>query len=483
MTYRHVPVCSVVVLLLCHGAAAAEALLVDAAEQQDITTIRKLLDDGVDVDAAQVDGMTALHWAAYHDDLPVATLLVEHKADVNAKNRYGVPPLSLACTNGNGRIVKLLLDAGADPSAKLRSGETPLMTAARTGRVAPVKALIAAGADVNAEDRNEQTAVMWAAADGHAEVIQLLIDAGADFLSPLDSGFTPLFFAVREGRTDVVRTLLTAGADVNEELRPTSGGRKERSNALILAVENGHFELAAFLLANGANPNAEPAGFTALHAITWVRRPLRGDTDPAPIGSGNLSSLDFVRRLLQSGADVNARYGERSSGTSRYSGGKAQFGKDGATALLMAARNSDLPLLRLLLEGGADWKIPNNDNCTALLAAAGVGALGSGDELPGSDEEAIQTVRLFLELGADINAIADHGETAVHGAAYQERPALIQFLVENGADISLWNSENKFGWTPLMIARGHRPGNFRLSPKTVAAVEQVMRAAGVEPPE
>jgi ankyrin repeat protein len=383
--------------------------------------------------------------------------------------------------NGNEQMVKLLLDAGADPNGRLPGGETRLMTAARTGRIGPVQALIAAGADVNACDDNEQTAIMWASADGHADVVQALIKAGAEFRASLDSGFTPLFFAVREGQTKVIRVLLDAGADVNRELKPESGKRSQRTNALILAVENGHFATAACLLANGADPNAAPAGFTALHAITWVRRPLRGDTDPAPIGSGNMTSLAFVRHLLNSGADIDAQY--RGSGSaSRYTGGNAQFGKAGATTFLLAARNSDLALLRLLLEAGADWRIPNRDNCTALLAAAGVGALGSGDELPGSEEEVIQTVQLLLELGADINSVADHGETAMHGAAYHERPQLVQFLVDNGADIGVWNSPNKFGWTPLMIAQGHRPGNFRLSPKTIVAIESVMRASGVEPP-
>jgi uncharacterized protein len=478
--------CVGVMLLLSTDAVHAadlDALVADAAERHDLTRIRALLDDGADVNAAQVDDMTALHWAAHNDELSMVELLVQQGADVNARNRYGVPPLSLACTNDSGEIVELLLAAGADPNAKLRGGETVLMTAARTGRLEPVKALIAAGADVNVRENKNQTALMWAAADGHAEVVKALIDAEADFLTPLDSGFSPLLFAVREGRTDVVHVLLTAGADVNTEVRPRSGGRSKRSTPLILAVENGHFETAAALLQAGADPNADPAGYTALHAITWVRRPLGGDTDPSPIGSGSLNSLDFVRLLLESGADIDARYDQaRSKDGGRYAGGQAQFTKAGSTAFVLASRNSDRRLLRLLLKSGANWKIPNGDNCTALLAAAGVGALGSGDELPGKDEEAIESVRLLLDLGANINAVAAQGETAMHGAAYQERPALVQFLVDNGADISVWNQKNKFGWTPLMIARGHRPGNFRPSPKTIVAIEEVMRAAGVEIP-
>ena len=141
---------------------------------------------------------------------------------------------------------------------------------------------------------------------------ETLIRAGADFRTPLPSGFTPLFFAVREGRTDVVRVLLKAGADVNEAMQPTrSAGRgpARGTSPLLLAVENGHFELAVVLLEAGADPNDQRTGFTPLHTLTWVRKPNRGDDDgdPAPIGSGNLTSLQLVDKLVAHGADVNAR--------------------------------------------------------------------------------------------------------------------------------------------------------------------------------
>ena len=187
------------------------------------------------------------------------------------------------------------------------------MIAARTGKVGPVRALLARGAGANARERHGQTAVMWAAAEGHAAVVLELIKAGADFKSPLPSGFTPLFFAVREGRTEVVRTLLKAGADVNEAMQPKrpAGRAPARGTApLSLAVENGHFELAAILLEAGADPNDQRSGFTALHMLTWVRKPGRGDEesgDPAPIGSGKLSSLDLVDKLVEHGALVNTR--------------------------------------------------------------------------------------------------------------------------------------------------------------------------------
>ena len=178
---------------------------------------------GVDVNAAQVDGTTALHWAAYHDDAETAALLVRAGANVNAVNRYGVPPLSLACSNGSGGVVKLLLDAGADANATMKGGETVLMMAARSGNLEAVNALLARGARHDARERRGQTALMWAAAEGHAAVVRALIDAGADINATLDSGFTPFFFAVREGHIDVVRAFLEAGVDVNATLQRREG--------------------------------------------------------------------------------------------------------------------------------------------------------------------------------------------------------------------------------------------------------------------
>jgi uncharacterized protein len=468
-----------VVFLVAAGEVvlAGEAVLADAAERSDTAAIRASLADMADVNASQPDGMTALHWAAYHDDAEMVKLLLAAGADVKTANRYGVAPLSLACTNGNAKIVEALLAAGADPNTKLPGGETALMTAARTGRLAPVKALLARGADVNARERKGQTALMWAAAEGNLEVVDGLLHAGADFRTSLPSGFTPFFFAVRESRPQVVFRLIEAGADVNETLRPERSGppRGKATNALLLAVENGHFELAVALMKAGADPNARPAGYTALHAMTWVRKPIRGDGDPPPHGSGNLSSLDFFRQLIELGADLNARL-------ERGESGRGRFTTTGSTPFLLAARASDVPLMRLLLDLGADPRISNADNCSPLLAAAGVGALGDGDEAAGTDDEALAACKLLLETGADANAVDNNGETAMHGAAYQSRANLAKLFDEHRADIKIWNSKNKWGWTPLMIAQGHRPGNFRPAPDTIAAIERVMRSHGVTPP-
>ena len=455
-----------------HG---ADAPLAEAAEKQDAAAAGALLQRGVDVNATQADGMTALHWAAYHDDADLAKQLLVAGADAKAANRYGVTPLALACTNGSGEIVQILFAAGADPNTTLPGGETALMTAARTGRLGPVKALLERGADVNARERKGQTALMWAAAEGNSDVVDALLDAKADFRTPLRSGFTPFFFAVREGRTQVVLRLLEAGIDVNEPMRPDAG-RGKSMTPLILAIENGHFELAVALLKAGADPNAKPAGYTALHAITWVRKPIRGDGDPPPIGSGNLTSLHLVRALVADGADINCRLENGDSGRGRFT-------TTGSTPFLLAARSSDVPLMKLLLELKADPQIANADDCLPLLAAAGVGALGDGEEAAGTEDESLAAVSLLLELGADVNAIDKNGETAMHGAAYQSRSKLVPLFAEHGADIEIWNRKNRFGWTPLMIAQGNRPGNFRPAPDTIAAIERVMRAAGIDPPK
>lgn len=469
-------------VLLAFGTAAqgADALLADAAEHADWRRVRLLLEQHVDVNQAQVDGMTALHWATVLDDLETAKLLVKARADVNAANRYGVRPLALACTNGNTAMVELLLEAGADPNTTLRGNETLLMTAARTGKLGPVKALLARGVDVNAREWHGQTALMWAAADGHAEVVEALLQAGADFRTPLPSGFTPLFFAVREGRVDAVRVLLKAGADVNGAMQPqkrSAKGPSKGTTALTLAVENGHFELALALLEAGADPNDQRSGFTALHMLTWVRKPNRGDGDdgdPAPIGSGNLTSLPFVDKLVEHGADVNARL-------KRGGSGRGVLSRLGATPFLLASMTADVPLMRKLVELGADPKLPNAEHCTPLMAAAGVGTLAPGEEA-GTEPEALEAVALALELGGDVNAVDDNGETAMHGAAYKNFPKVVQLLADKGAQIDVWNRKNKYGWTPLSIAEGHRPGNFKPSPETIAALHRVMLAAGASPP-
>lgn len=461
-------------------AFAARCPVADAAEKADWPLVKSLLRERGDANASQADGMTALHWAVHWDELETVRLLVEAGAKVNATNRYGVAPLSLACANGSAEVVEWLLASGADPQTTLRGGETALMTAARTGRVAPVKALLDHGARVSASERKGQTALMWAAAEGHAEVVGLLIQSGADIHARLKSGFTAVLFAAREGRLEVVRALLQAGVDPNEAIETGRGGGRAPKNgtsALLLAVENGHFELAMELVKAGADPNDQRSGFTPLHTITWVRKPNRGDDEsgqPPPDGSGNLTSLQFVRQLVARGADVNARL-------EKGDGGRGKLSLHGATPFLLAAKTADLPLMKLLVELGADPRLPNEDGATPLMAAAGLGCLAP-DEEAGTEAECLDAIGYLLTLGADLNTVDKNGETALHGAAYKNQPKVIEFLADRGVKIDFWNKTNKWGWTPLRIAQGYRVGNFKPSPETITALHKVMLAAGLTPP-
>jgi uncharacterized protein len=488
MDYGRIARLSLLMFALAGTALAADkAPLADAAEHRNGALVRELLAKGADVNAAQVDGMTALHWAVNNDDAEMAGLLVRSRANVNATNRYGVPPLSIACTNGNATLVRLLLDAGADANASLPGGETVLMTAARVGSLEALKALLARGANPNAQERRDQTALMWAAAEGHATVVRALIEAGSTINATLPSGFTPLFFAVREGHIDVVRVLLEAGANVNETMKPNKEDRpaptlnasykpvRNGTSPLLLAVENGHFELAIALVEAGADPNDQRSGFTPLHAISWVRKPDASDVgDPAPIGSGALTSLQFVHALVARGANVNARLAK----VPRPPASATLLGTEGATPFLMAADRADVPLMRELVKAGADPLLPNADKTTPLMAAAGLGTSDPLEEA-GTEDEALDAVKMLLDLGADINAVDNKGDTVMHGAAYGNFPVIVQLLADRGADINIWKQADKEGRTPLYIAEGYKAGRPQPSRPTIDAIERLMAAAGV----
>jgi len=482
--HRGLAVALSAVMWLAAAAAAADSALTDAVRRGDRAQVRTLLASASrtagtnPATAAEPDGTTPLHWAARGDDVEIADLLLRAGADANASNRYGVPPLHLACLNGNAAMIDRLTRAGADSNASV-NGETMLMTAARSGRVDAVTLLLDRGADVNArESWRGQTALMWAAAEGHAAVVRVLTARGADVHARTKVGFTPFLFAVRQGKIDAAVALLGAGANLNDALRGETGGTtagagparpSEGVNAFLLAAGNAHYELAALLLDRGADPNAAPRGWTALHQLTWVRKAgIAGSNDPAPEGSGSMTSLEFARKLVAHGAEVNAKVSQRPPA------GVTRLNMIGGTPFLLAARTADAEYMRLLVELGADPLMSNADGTTPLMVAAGVGTAAPGED-PGTESEVLEAVQLALKLGGDLNAVDENGETVMHGAASKHVPSVVRFLADAGARIDVWNRPNKEGFTPLRITEGiHRSMSIISSPATAAVIREIM---------
>ena len=420
--------------------------LIEAVRASDVDQVRALMGRRADPNAADVDGTTALQWAAHHDDLAAARVLLDAGARADAANRYGATPLLVAATNGSARMVELLLEAGADPNVGLPEGETPLMRTARAGQADALSQLLSHGADVDArESWREQTALMWATVEGNTQAAQALIAGGADVHARSTGGFTPLLFAVRHNQQDALRALVAAGADVDDQL--PSG-----LSALSLATLNAHYDLGVWLLEQGADPNADDQGWTALHQLVWARRPNLGFNNPAPIPTGLVSDLEFVEALVTHGANLDALEtkeprGADGSGTGGY---RNVLNRVGATPFLLAAKAADTELMRLLVRLGADPLLPNEDGTTALMVAAGVGIWAVG-ESPGTNEEALEAVKLMLELGDVATTVDANGDTALHGAVIRGSEPLVRFLLDQGADLEAVNEK---GWAPLTIAEG-----------------------------
>ena len=464
-----------VVLLLGLGVTlpGQSRTLLDVVKAGDAAAARTLLARGGDPNSADADGSTVLHFAVENDETELIQALLAAGARARVANRHGITPLHLAATNGNATIVQRLIAAGADVNGVTPGGETALMMASRTGDPETIKALLTHGAMVDAKEGwRGQTALMWAATENNAAAIRLLVEAGADVKTKSTGGsFTAFLFAVRGGHIDAARALLDSGANVNERL-------SDGMSALVLALYNAHFELAAFLLDRGADPNAAEQGWTALHQVAWSRRPNRGFNMPGAVPTGRIDSLELVRKLVAKGANVNARMTKEPR-----DGNRNMLNRIGATPFVMAAKSADVPLMRVLLESGADPKIKTNDGTSALMAAAGVGVYGPG-ESPGTHEEALEAVKLAYEAGGgDVNDVNRDGETALLGAVYRGGAVpVIQFLSDKGAKLDV---ANKKQWTPLLAAEGvvYASSGIRRYPEAAALIRKLMREKGLPIPE
>jgi ankyrin repeat protein len=459
---------------------AGDLRIVQAAINDDASTVRALIQQKADVNTPIADGTTALHWAVRANDLALVDTLLAAGANVKSQDRYGLTPVSLACSNANAVILKRLLDAGADPNSPDPQGTTALMIASRTdGGTEAVKLLLERGAAVNAKDSVQTTALMWAVRSNHPDVIYLLIHRDAEinartrkgeaparrapdsgggshglgivrggwpdrgYQEPAPGEMTALLYAARDGRVEIARTLIAANANVNQaEVNGVS--------PLLMAISNNHIDVARLLLDHGADANATDWwGRTPLWTAVDLRDLEVNKTDDN--GVDRTAALQLIQALLDRGANVNARTKEVPP-LRRWLMPISDISWvdfTGQTPFLRAALSADLTVMRLLLEKGADVNIATFAGTTPMMAAAGVNWVGG--QTYSESSQFLQAVELCLEHGADVNAVNSMGVTAVIGAANRGSDDIIELLVKKGAKLDV---KDKQGRTPLLWAKG-----------------------------
>jgi uncharacterized protein len=510
MIRRRVAVAALFVICSAGLAMGAGSDVADAVMRGDLAAVRRLLAQKADVNGAQIDGATALHWAVYRNEVETAEVLIGAGADPKASNREGITPLFMAGLYGNPRMVEVLLKGGADPKQRGPNGETTVMYAARNGNPEVIKRLVAAGADLNAkEGLRATTALMWAAQQGHEEAVKALIELGADVSAKSgpaglprnymagkvgvasvkaairireaakaagrtyeeqvafeeangaslrgrdaggdqqpargqaaeagdaadqdvviaglvgggSGGLTALVFAAREGDLESATALLDAGADVNQTT-------EYDWSPLLVATNNRNYRLGAMLLERGANPNiANKGGWTPLYLATDNRNIEGGDY---PVPKPDMDHLDYIKLLLDRGADPNAQVRENTLSRTIFT--QQWFFEPGATAFVRAAQSSDVELLKLLLAHGADPKIETSNGDTALTASGGIGWV-DGVTYERSPKDNVEAIRLLLDLGLNVNHANNEGRTALMGAAGKGRNDVVQLLVDRGANL------------------------------------------------
>ena len=443
------------------GASGPDLPLLEAAKRGDTPAVRVFLTQGADVNARSGDGATALHWAANRNNDELAQALIRAGASVDVANDLGVTPLWVAATTRSTAALETLLKAGANPNMVPPTGEAPLMIATRTGSVAGVRLLVSHGADVHAGEATKgQTALMWAAAGQEPEIVGTLVEAGADVHARTGTsqryvllccqeyngdirpgaawiqhgGFTPLLFAAREGALESARLLLGAGANVNDTAA-------DGTSALALAALSGQGALAALLIEEGADLNAAGAGYTALHAAVQ-----RGD-------------LRLANTLIAHGANVNAPLTKATQARRNHNDYAFDKALIGATPFMLAAKEGETEFMRAFASAGADVSMGLVGGSTPLMVAAlGKQRVQPGRTLivlPGQrvnrepERRALEAVQVVVELGADIDAVDEAGDSALHVAAQKRFETVIRFLATQGANLSARNAK---GDTPLRVA-------------------------------
>jgi uncharacterized protein len=446
--------------------------LVEAARDQQQTLAMSLVDQGADVNATSPDGTSALMWAVHFDEVPLIGRLIAAHANVRAVNAYGATPLYEAAIFGDTGVIEKLVKAGASADWANAHGETALMIVARTDNVAAAKFLIRHGANVNAHETVlGQTALMWAAVRSEPQMVKLLLRHHADpnvrsyynldrrqitaeprIQARPTGGFTPLIYAARQGCLECAKALIAGGAKV--DMTDPDG-----ETALLIAVENFHFDLGAYLVKAGANVNQwDWWGRTPLYAaVDLDTLPYGGRPDHVSLDS--TTSLDMIRILLAAGANPNAQLKlfppYRSLGADR--GGDMEL-TTGATPLFRAARGADIPAIQLLLAHGALVSLPNVNGDSPLMVAAGLTA--SKVDTRGryrTQQQALATVQVLVAAGGSVNQTDGRGETALFGAAALGWNDVVKCLVLHHADL---NVRDDRGMTAIDAAEG-RTAFFR----------------------
>jgi ankyrin repeat protein len=462
-----------------HGPDTSAGSLVNAVRAEHRHVALAFLAQHADANDHMVDGTTALHWAAHNGDADLVERLLKAGARVAATNDYGATPMSEAAERADARVLKLLLKAGANVESPNAEGQTALMTVARTDHGDAAELLLSHGAKVNAvEQWRGQTALMWAAAQSQPEMVKLLIKRGANVNArsairewerrvtaepraqnrPV-GGLTALLLAAREGCAPCAEALVKGTADINL-------ADPDNISPLLMATLNGRFDVAAYLIKAGANPNKwDTWGRAPLYCAVDYNTTPRGGRPDRP-SADQTTALDVTELLLKAGANPNMQLKlfppYRSLGQDR--GGDAML-TVGTTPLIRAAKAGDAASIRLLLAHGAMPDLPNSLGITPLMAAAGVGSTTIDTRGRFRDEQqCIDSAKLVLATGGvDINAARDNGQTAVHGAALWGWNTFVRFLADRGANLQASDHD---GMKALDVALGKVGGTGRVGIST-----------------